>query len=140
MRVDLELPDPYTKLARDLEVTLFHVVREGLTNAHRHSGSSWAKVRMRVNTMEVGMIVENERIRDPLLRKGSAPPMNMGVGFRSMQERVRHFGGKLAFHLEQHRTILEAIFPLSRAAKRQTLKGVEPHRVLRNSGLTQRAG
>jgi signal transduction histidine kinase len=140
MRVDLELPDPYTRLSDDLEATLFHVVREGLTNAHRHSRSSWAKVRMSVNAMEVGMSVENETIGYSLLRKGPVPPANMGVGLRSMQERVWHFGGKLAFHSDQHGTVLEAIFPLSRAAKRQALKGVEPHRVLRNSGLTQRAG
>jgi signal transduction histidine kinase len=140
MRVDLELPDPYTRLSDGLEVTLFHVVREGLTNAHRHSGSSWAKVRMRVDAMEIGMSVENETINGALRRKSSVPPMKMGVGLRSMHERVRHFGGKVVFHLERNRTILEAIFPLSRAAKRQAPKGVEPQRVLRKSGLTQQAG
>jgi PAS domain S-box-containing protein len=117
MRVDLEVPDSYTKLPNDLEVTLFHVVQEGLTNAHRHAGSSWAKVRMSVSATEVRTSVENEAAADSLLTKGFVPPASMGVGIRSMRERVQHFGGQLALHSDHHRTVLEAILPLSRAAK-----------------------
>jgi PAS domain S-box-containing protein len=115
MRVDFEPPGSYNKLPTDLEVTLFHVVQEGLTNAHRHSGSPWAKVRMSLNPAEIGITVENETT--------GAPPTNapqhskIGVGIRSLQERVEHFGGRSALHSDPYRTLLRAVFPLSQAAK-----------------------
>jgi two-component system NarL family sensor kinase len=108
-RVDFE-PSDYVKLPTELEVTLFHVVQEGLANAHRHSGSSWAKVRMTDDASEVRISVENETTA-PVTQK-------MGVGIRSMQERVEHFGGKLAFRSDPYRTVLEAVLPRSRTAER----------------------
>ena len=99
----------YAKLPTDLEVTLFHVVQEGLANAHRHSGSSWAKVRISSTTGQVKVSVENEAT--------GAVTQKMGVGIRSMQERVEYFGGTLAFHSDQYRTVLEAGLPFSRGAK-----------------------
>lgn len=108
MRVDFE-PSDCVRLPSELEVTLFHVVQEGLTNAHRHSGSSWAKVRMNAEASEVRISVENETT--------SAVMPKMGVGIRSMQERVEHFGGKVAFRSDPYRTVLEAVLPCSRTAK-----------------------
>lgn len=108
MRVDFAASD-YAKLPADLEVTLFHVVQEGLANAHRHSGSSWAKVRINSTAGEVTVSVENETT--------GAVTQKMGVGIRSMQERVEYFGGTLAFHSDQYRTVLEAVLPFSRGVK-----------------------
>jgi len=99
----------YIKLPADLEVTLFHVVQEGLSNAHRHSGSPWAKVRISAGTDEVKISVENETT--------AAVTQKMGVGIRSMQERVQHFGGRLAFRSDPYRTLLEAALPFSRSVK-----------------------
>jgi PAS domain S-box-containing protein len=108
MRVDFEASD-YAKLPTEVEVTLFHVVQEGLANAHRHSGSSWAKVRVSAGANEVRISVENETT--------AAVNQKMGVGIRSMQERVQHFAGRVAFHSDQYRTVLEAVLPRSRAAR-----------------------
>lgn len=117
MSVDLEVPDSYTKLPNDLEITLFHVVQEGLTNAYRHSRSSWAKVRISVNATEISVSVENETTAEAQFRKGVVPPEQMGVGITSMQDRVQHFGGQLTFHFGQGRALLVAVLPVSRAAK-----------------------
>jgi PAS domain S-box-containing protein len=108
MRVDFVASD-YAKLSTELEVTLFHVVQEGLTNAHRHSGSPWVKVRMMADANEVRISVENETT--------AAVVQKMGVGIRSMQERVQHFGGRLVFRSDPYRTLLEAVLPFSRTAK-----------------------
>jgi PAS domain S-box-containing protein len=108
MHVDF-IESGYVKLSADLEVTLFHVVQEGLSNAHRHSGSPWARVRMSAGTDEVKVSVENETT--------AAVTQKMGVGIRSMQERVRHFGGQLVFHSDQYRTLLEAALPFAQRAK-----------------------
>jgi len=117
MHVRFEAPDSYTKLPADLEVTVFHVVQEGLTNAHRHSGSSWASVRMCLDATELKVSVENETTAELLFKKNPVQPARMGVGTRSMQERVQHFGGQLALHSDQYRTVLAAVLPLSQAVK-----------------------
>jgi len=113
MRVNFEPPESYNKLPSALEVTLFHVVQEGLTNAHRHSGSAWATVRLTLNPAEVRIAVENETT-------GGSSTLNarqnakMGVGMRSIQERVEHFGGRSVHDSDTYRTTLEAVLPLSR--------------------------
>ena len=119
MRVDFEPPDSYNKLPTDLEITLFHVVQEGLTNAHRHSGSPWAKVRMNLNPAELSISVENEATAE-FSTKNARPNAKLGVGIRSLRERVEHFGGRSALHSNPYRTLLQAVFPLSQAAKGAT--------------------
>ena len=101
MRVDFEPPESYNKLPTDLEITLFHVVQEGLTNAHRHSGSPWAKVRMSLNTGEIRITVENEATGE-FSTKNDRQSAKMGVGIRSLQERVQHFGGRSALHSDTY--------------------------------------
>lgn len=127
MRVDFSAPD-HIKLPTELQMTLFHIVQEGLTNAYGHSSSPWANVRMTVDADEVSISVEN---------KTTAPvSQNAGVGLRSMQERVQQFGGRLAFHSDEHRTVLAASLPLSRlvegrkAQTSDTPRVREPSRIL----------
>jgi signal transduction histidine kinase len=64
---------------------------------------------MSAGTDEVKVSVENETT--------AAVTQKMGVGIRSMQERVRHFGGQLVFHSDQYRTLLEAALPFAQRAK-----------------------
>ena len=115
MRVNFEPPQSCYKLPSALEVTLFHVVQEGLTNAHRHSGSSWATVRLTLNPAEVRIAVENESTGE-LFTLNPRQGAKMGVGMRSIQERVEHFGGRSVLHSDTYRTTLEAVLPLSRAS------------------------
>jgi PAS domain S-box-containing protein len=117
MRVNFEPPESYNKLPSALEVTLFHVVQEGLINAHRHSGSPWAKVRLALNPGEARITVENETTSE-LSTLHARQEAKMGVGMRSLQERLEHFGGRSALHSDSYRTTLEAVLPLSQASAR----------------------
>ena len=60
MHVRLEAPESCPKLANGLEITVFRVVQEGLTNVRRHSGSLTADVRLKLNSGELRLSVENE--------------------------------------------------------------------------------
>jgi signal transduction histidine kinase len=44
--VELDLPQDLGRLPRELELVVFRVVQEGLTNIHRHSGSPSASIRL----------------------------------------------------------------------------------------------
>ena len=43
----------FVRLPADVEVTLFRVIQESLTNVHRYSGSSRAYVRVKVSSDEI---------------------------------------------------------------------------------------
>jgi signal transduction histidine kinase len=112
MHVHLEAPVSRPKLPTHLENTVFRVIQEALTNARRHSGSSTADVKLRTTQTELKLSVENETTHllwdQPVIQ-----PAKIGVGMRSMHERVQHVGGRLDFHIGKNRTVLEAVFPLS---------------------------
>jgi PAS domain S-box-containing protein len=113
MHVHLEAPVSRPKLPTHLESTVFRVIQEALTNARRHSGSSSADVKLRTTETELKLSVENETTRDLLWGQPDIQPAKIGVGMRSMHERVQHVGGRLDFHIGKNRTVLEAVFPLS---------------------------
>src|SRR5580704_14922004 len=46
IKVDLEIPSDFGRLPDELEITIFRIVQECLTNIHRHSGSSTATIRL----------------------------------------------------------------------------------------------
>ena len=118
MQVQTELPNAHPQLPRELETAVFHVIQEGLTNAQRHSASPWAKIGMSVNPEGVRISVENVATGTPQPRNGAVKLGASGVGMRSMQERVEHFGGHLALRSDQNRTVLEVVFPLNSSDNR----------------------
>ena len=117
MHVRLDAPEPCPKFPKDLEITVFRVVQEGLTNVRRHSGSVTADVRLKFESGELRLSVENETTCELLRKKTDVQPSKLGVGMRSMQERVERLGGHLTFDIGKNRTVLQASFPLAHAAR-----------------------
>jgi two-component system, NarL family, sensor kinase len=114
IRVDSEMPDTFPRLAKDLEVTLFYVVQEGLTNVQRHSHSSRAKVCLKSDSKRAIVNVENEGSGLPPLSAGGLKSTKIGVGIGGMRERVIRLGGQVHIYSRAKHTILEASLPLPR--------------------------
>ncbi len=112
MQVQTELPNTYPQLTKELETAVFHVIQEGLTNAQRHSASPWAKIGLSVDPAGLRISVENVATGTPQIKNDTVKLGSSGVGMRSMRERVEQFGGHLALHSDQNRTVLEVVFPL----------------------------
>jgi len=112
MQVQTELPNTYPQLTKELETAVFHVIQEGLTNAQRHSASPWAKIGLSVDPAGLRISVENVATGTPQVKNDAVKLGSSGVGMRSMRERVEQFGGYLALHSDQNRTVLEVVFPL----------------------------
>jgi signal transduction histidine kinase len=96
IRIDLEVPDDFERLPRDLETAIFRVVQESLTNVHRHSESPVAKIglsqsdgEVRLEVRDEGKGIPPEKLSD--MTTDGAP----GVGIRGMRERIRQLGGSL---------------------------------------------
>ncbi len=117
--IQLQIPEEFERLPRDLELAVFRIVQECLTNVHRHSTSKTAAIRIAreadVVTVEVednGKGMSPERLLE-IQSKGS------GVGIRGMRERLRQFGGSLNIFSDESGTRILVMFPVSEAPAKE---------------------
>jgi signal transduction histidine kinase len=102
-------------MPKEVELVLFRVLQESLTNIHRHASSPTAEVRIFSLTDRVTMEVKDQGkgIPEPLLddfRKSTGT----GVGLAGMRERVSEFQGKLNITSQENQgTQLKVEIPLS---------------------------
>jgi PAS domain S-box-containing protein len=96
IRVALDLSPGIGRMARDVELTLFRVVQEGLTNVQRHSGSDRAEVRIqRHSDLLLEIIDHGKNTPDSAPNVKEESPYKVGVGILSMQQRVKLIGGQI---------------------------------------------
>jgi PAS domain S-box-containing protein len=108
----LEVPDSLGRLPVHLELPIFRLVQESLSNIHRHSGSKTAVVRISRDAVAVTVEVQDEG-------KGMTPEElrrlrdgGSGVGIRGMRERLHRFGGELQIESSSSGTQVRATIPL----------------------------
>jgi signal transduction histidine kinase len=118
IHVDLELPSNLGRIGRDIELALFRVVQEGLTNIQRHSGSQIAKIRIDRNSILTLEITDCGRGMISLQKGKAGPHFEFGVGISSMQERVKLIGGRLEIDSNIKGTKLLVTIPLGEARAR----------------------
>jgi PAS domain S-box-containing protein len=107
IRVDLEVSTSFGRLKPDVELALFRVMQESLTNIQRHSGSTQAKIRLDRNADEVFLEISDTGHA----KSGGTLPFEVGVGISSMQERVKHIGGQLAIESGGRATTVRVTLP-----------------------------
>jgi signal transduction histidine kinase len=115
--VDLQMPEDFGRLSRDLETAVFRVVQECLTNIHRHSGSPTARIVVAHADGYVRVEVEDRGRGIPSQKHAeitSSPSGTPGVGIRGMRERLRQLGGTLEIHSsgEGKGTLIRALLPI----------------------------
>jgi signal transduction histidine kinase len=111
VEVELKVSDDLGRLPMELEITLFRVVQESLTNVHRHSGSSSASIRLWRSGPEVVLEVEDRGIgvpRDKLAWVKTQMPAAVGVGIAGMRERLSQLGGTLEIESGPRGTLVRA--------------------------------
>ena len=114
IKVDLEIPSDFGRLPDELEITIFRIVQECLTNIHRHSGSSTATIRL---------YQEGDRLTVQVQDRGKGIPLEKhhelidsgggGVGFAGMRERLRRLGGTLEIKSDESGTAVSAILKVA---------------------------
>ncbi|MDQ1408083.1 MAG: hypothetical protein QOG55_3712 [Acidobacteriaceae bacterium] len=97
VRATFEMPQPVGRVHRDVELAIFRILQESLTNIHRHSGSPTAQVRLIKTDREVTIEIHDQGTGIPTAVLESAQDACgiIGVGLRGMTERMRQLGGKL---------------------------------------------
>jgi PAS domain S-box-containing protein len=98
--IHLSIDDDFPRPSRELELTIFRVIQECLTNIHRHAGSQAAYIsiarsheQVLVEVRDDGRGISPEDLRR--IRERGA-----GVGLRGMRERVRPFAGEVRIESE----------------------------------------
>ena len=104
----------FDRLSQPVETALFRIVQESLANVQRHSRSSSARIRLRLEDslliLEVidfghGMVVPKDAPRSSEAR--------LGVGIPGMRERMALLGGSLDIFSDYNGTTVRATIPLT---------------------------
>ena len=115
---------PIGRLPSDIEMALFRVVQEGLTNVRRHSGSEIAKIRLERRAETVVLEISDEGIGFGTDSKNgnanSGSSIGMGVGIPGMRQRLRQLGGKLEINSSELGTNISVEVPLTNGANHGT--------------------
>ena len=106
IKVDLEIPAHLGRLPSDMEIAIFRIVQECLTNIHRHSGSSTAAIRVYQEKERVIVEVEDRGKGIPAEKQRELEAGRGGVGFGGMRERVRQLGGTLEIRSQGSGTLV----------------------------------
>lgn len=112
IKVDLRIDGEFGRLPEDMEIALFRVVQESLTNIHRHSGSPTATIRLNRDSERVDVEISDtgKGIAAERLRSGKIVP---GLGIMGIQERLRQFGGTADITSSRSGTTVAAKIPLT---------------------------
>ena len=115
IQTTFEVSPTFDRIPGDLELALFRVLQESLTNVLRHSGSPRTIIRL---------ATENRRVRLQIIDEGTSAHSNnwedrtqdwmgsFGVGLRSMNERVQQLGGTLELSSGREGTTVTATLPI----------------------------
>jgi len=108
----LRLEEPIERLPREVEIALFRVLQESLTNVYRHAAAQSVAIRIMCNDGHVTLTVADNGKgipHDVLARcRGGAAP---GIGLGGMRERLAEFGGVISVDSSSGGSVVQAIIP-----------------------------
>lgn len=116
IKIELNVSGDLGRLRADMELAVFRIVQESLTNIHRHAESKTASIRVAREGAVVCIEVKDQG-------KGLSPEKlaevqtgGSGVGLAGIRERVRQFHGKVKIESDSSGTTVSARIPIPREA------------------------
>jgi signal transduction histidine kinase len=123
VQIQMDFPSDLGRLPTSVEIALFRVMQEALTNIHRHAQTTRAQIALTRSGDRV-----NLRIRDfgrgiprrtlERFRSSSGPT---GVGLAGMRERIAELGGQLEIDSDSHGTQILVTLPLGNPTSQTAL-------------------
>ena len=111
--IRLSISENIGRPPQDMELVIFRIIQECLTNIHRYSDSKTAQIRIareedkiRVEVRDQGKGMAPERLAEIQVR-------GTGLGIRGMRERVRHHNGEMKIDSNPSGTTVSITFPVS---------------------------
>lgn len=120
IQVNLNIPREMKRLPSSLELVLFRVLQESLTNVLRHADSKTVDIRVEMQKNQIALVIRDYGKGMP---KGVVQQLNTqgqsgGVGLSGMRERILEFQGQLVIQSDENGTSIRAVLPLSTAPLR----------------------
>jgi PAS domain S-box-containing protein len=112
LNVDLNISEDFDRLPSEMELALFRIVQESLTNIHRHSGSKTATIRLSRDAESVSLEIQDEGNGLSPEKLARVRAQRSGVGITGMQERVRNLKGAMNIESNGCGTKVSCILPL----------------------------
>lgn len=117
--IDLNISKDFGRLPAGMELAIFRVVQECLTNIHRHAEGKNARIRVArekasvcVEVRDNGKGISPERLAE-IQTRGS------GVGIGGIRERLRQFQGEMKIESNASGTTVSATIPTPNATRRR---------------------
>jgi PAS domain S-box-containing protein len=111
LNIELKIPENFERLSPEMELVIFRLVQECLTNIHRHSGSKTALIRVFREADKIQVDVQDHGKGMSPERFAEVQSQGTGVGIRGMRERVRQVDGELSIESNALGTKIFATFP-----------------------------
>ena len=120
------MPAAFPKAPKGVEIALFRVLQESLTNVVRHSGTKRVEIVLQADGQTASLKVTDfgRGIPANLLEKFRADSSRSGVGLAGMRERVSELGGR--FEIKSDRRGTEVVIVLPLEERRRTYRPVKP--------------
>jgi signal transduction histidine kinase len=117
LQVRLQLPEGI-RLPGSVEIVLFRVLQESLTNITKHAGSATVDVLLQVDHHVISLSVRDygKGISAEILEKMNGSGSDVGVGIAGMRERLKELKGSLEIQSDSTGTLLKASVPVPEAA------------------------
>jgi PAS domain S-box-containing protein len=112
LEIELSVSEDFGRLPADLELTIFRIVQEGLTNIHRHSGSKTATLRLSRSADSVLLRIEDHGKGITPEKLAALRAQRTGVGITGMRERVRHLKGVMDIQSNGTGATISVTFPV----------------------------
>jgi signal transduction histidine kinase len=117
IKVSLDIDEPIERLPKEVEIALFRVLQESLTNVYRHAAAQSVRVRIVCRDGHVSLTIADDGIGIPeeilaRFREGAAS----GIGLAGMRERLAEFGGEIKVKSSSRGAIVEAVIPTTACA------------------------
>src|ERR1017187_4851488 len=116
VNVSMDIATDHERLPTSMEIALFRVLQESLTNVHRHSGAAQVRVYFRHQLEKIILEIRDDGCGIPAERRLREASAESGVGLAGMRERMNELNGKLEIESDGHGTTLRAIVPFSAIA------------------------
>ena len=108
IKVNLQIDEKLARLSSEVGISIYRIIQESLTNIHRHSGSSTARIGVQQYSGYVQIEIEDAGRGMPL-KKDS----HLGVGLRGMWERATQLRGTLEINSNCKGTTVVVRLPVS---------------------------
>jgi len=114
LKLTLDAPNDPVRLPDAIELALFRVLQEALTNVHRHSGASNADILIRRSSGQVILEVNDNGhgMSQEMLDRFREAGTGTGVGLMSMHERARELGGTIQIESGSTGTSMRIAIPV----------------------------